>query len=105
MRRIYDPTQYKFLEPFYGMNTFITVMALCLGASQIFFVINFIKSLFARPAGYRESLASQYPGMGCAFSTTSRQFSHAPSGLSWALRMTVLQRSRRTGYRKAVVSK
>jgi cytochrome c oxidase subunit 1 len=31
------------------MNTFITVMALCLGASQIFFVINFIKSLFAGP--------------------------------------------------------
>jgi cytochrome c oxidase subunit I len=49
MRRIYDPTQYKFLEPFYGMNTFITVMALCLGASQIFFVINFIWSLFAGP--------------------------------------------------------
>src|SRR5919108_207807 len=49
MRRIYNPMDYKFLEPLYGMNTFITVMALCLGASQIFFVINFIWSLFAGP--------------------------------------------------------
>jgi cytochrome c oxidase subunit 1 len=57
MRRIYDPTQYEFLKPFYGMNTFITVAALCLGASQIFFVINFIWSLFAGP-GYRKSLAA-----------------------------------------------
>ncbi len=46
MRRIYNPLQYEFLEPFQGMNTFITVMALCLGASQIFFVINFVWSLF-----------------------------------------------------------
>src|SRR5919197_231463 len=49
MRRIYDPSQYKFLEPLLGMNTFITVMALCLGASQIFFVINFIWTLIAGP--------------------------------------------------------
>jgi cytochrome c oxidase subunit I len=49
MRRIYNPMDYKFLEPFYGMNTFITVAALCLGTSQIFFVINFIWSLFAGP--------------------------------------------------------
>jgi len=49
MRRIYDPSQYEFLKPLLGMNTFITVMALCLGASQIFFVINFIWSLFAGP--------------------------------------------------------
>src|SRR5215510_9896723 len=46
MRRIYDPTQYKFLEPLLGMNTFITVMAFCLGTAQIFFVYNFISSLF-----------------------------------------------------------
>jgi cytochrome c oxidase subunit 1 len=46
MRRIYNPTHYEFLEPFYGMNTFISVMALLLGASQIFFGINFVWSLF-----------------------------------------------------------
>jgi cytochrome c oxidase subunit 1 len=46
MRRIYNPTQYEFLAPLYGMNTFISVMALLLGASQIFFAINFIWSLF-----------------------------------------------------------
>jgi cytochrome c oxidase subunit I len=46
MRRIYNPTQYEFLAPLYGINTFISVMALILGASQIFFAINFIWSLF-----------------------------------------------------------
>jgi len=46
MRRIYNPQHYEFLEPFYGMNTFITVMALCLGLSQIFFLVNFIWSLY-----------------------------------------------------------
>ena len=45
MRRIYNPTQYEFLQPWQEMNTFITMMALCLGASQIFFAINFIGSL------------------------------------------------------------
>ena len=49
MRRIYDPSQYEFLKPLLGMNTFITVMAFCLGASQLFFLINFIWSLFAGP--------------------------------------------------------
>src|SRR5215467_13216281 len=49
MRRIYDPSQYKFLEPLYGINTFISVMAFCLGAVQIFFLINFIWSLFGGP--------------------------------------------------------
>jgi cytochrome c oxidase subunit 1 len=46
MRRIYNPQHYEFLEPFYGMNTFITVMALCLGLSQIFFLANFVWSLY-----------------------------------------------------------
>jgi len=46
MRRIYNPLHYEFLAPFQGMNTFITVSALLLGASQIFFVINFVWSLF-----------------------------------------------------------
>jgi cytochrome c oxidase subunit 1 len=49
MRRIYNPEHYDFLQPFLGMNTFISVMAFILGASQIFFVINFIWSLFAGP--------------------------------------------------------
>jgi cytochrome c oxidase subunit I len=47
MRRIYNPMHYDFLQPLQGTNTFISVMALCLGASQIFFAINFIWSLFA----------------------------------------------------------
>jgi cytochrome c oxidase subunit 1 len=46
MRRIYNPNQYEFLEHFGGMNEFITVSALLLGASQIFFLLNFVLSLF-----------------------------------------------------------
>lgn len=47
MRRIYNPTQYEFLQPMQHWNVFITVSALLLGASQLFFVINFFWSLFA----------------------------------------------------------
>ena len=46
MRRIYNPLQYEFLESMQGMNEFITISALLLGASQIFFAINFLWSLF-----------------------------------------------------------
>ncbi len=49
MRRIYNPMQYEFLHPIQHWNVFMTVSALCLGASQIPFVINFIYSLFAGP--------------------------------------------------------
>jgi cytochrome c oxidase subunit 1 len=47
MRRIYNPTQYEFLLPLQHWNVFITISALILGASQIFFLINFFWSLFA----------------------------------------------------------
>jgi cytochrome c oxidase subunit 1 len=47
MRRIYNPMQYEFLMPMQHWNVFITVSALLLGASQIFFLGNFIWSLFA----------------------------------------------------------
>jgi cytochrome c oxidase subunit 1 len=47
MRRIYNPTQYEFLQPLQDWNVFITVSALILGASQIFFLVNFFWSLFA----------------------------------------------------------
>ncbi|GIX48118.1 MAG: cytochrome-c oxidase [Candidatus Tectimicrobiota bacterium] len=46
MRRIYNPLHYEFLEPLQGINVFISVMALCLGASQLFFLANFLWSLF-----------------------------------------------------------
>jgi cytochrome c oxidase subunit 1 len=47
MRRIYNPTQYEFIMPMQDWNVFITVSALILGASQIFFLVNFFWSLFA----------------------------------------------------------
>jgi len=47
MRRIYDPYQYPFLKHLQGMNEFITVSALILGASQIIFFVNFFWSAFA----------------------------------------------------------
>jgi cytochrome c oxidase subunit 1 len=47
MRRIYDPTQYTFLQPLQPMNEFITISAIALGVVQIPFAINFFWSLFA----------------------------------------------------------
>jgi cytochrome c oxidase subunit 1 len=47
MRRIYNPTQYEFLQNLQSINVFITVTALILGLSQIPFVVNFFWSLFA----------------------------------------------------------
>ena len=46
MRRIYDPYQYPFLKHLQGINQFITVSALILGASQIIFFVNFFWSAF-----------------------------------------------------------
>ena len=50
MRRIYNPTQYEFLQPLQPINVFITVSAILLGLSQIpqdwfFFTV------LSRPAG------------------------------------------------------
>ena len=53
MRRIYNPTQYEFLQPLQPINVFITVSAILLGLSQIPFVINFFWSLFAGPRAER----------------------------------------------------
>jgi cytochrome c oxidase subunit 1 len=47
MRRIYNPTQYEFLKPIQHINVLITVGALCLGAAQLIFVVNFFWSLVA----------------------------------------------------------
>ncbi len=46
MRRIYDPSQYEFLQRFSGMNSFISISAFLLFASQIPFIVNFFWSLF-----------------------------------------------------------
>jgi len=53
MRRIYNPMQYEFLHPLQHWNVFMTICALCLGASQFPFVINFIYSLFWGPKAER----------------------------------------------------
>ena len=45
MRRIYNPTQYDFLQPLQGVNHFITISAFLLGLSQLPFIYNFIASL------------------------------------------------------------
>jgi cytochrome c oxidase subunit 1 len=47
MRRIYNPTQYEFLQPLQYINVIITIGALCLGASQLIFVVNFFWTLIA----------------------------------------------------------
>ena len=46
MRRIYDPSQYQFLQPLMPMNKFISVSAFLLGATQIIFVFNLVWSAF-----------------------------------------------------------
>jgi cytochrome c oxidase subunit 1 len=47
MRRIYDPTQYVFLQPQQPVNVFISVSAFILGAAQLIFLVNFFVSIFA----------------------------------------------------------
>ncbi len=46
MRRIYNPTQYEFLEPMQWWNVFITRGVLIMGAFQLVFAINLFYSLY-----------------------------------------------------------
>jgi cytochrome c oxidase subunit 1 len=46
MRRIYDFTQYDFLQPLQPMNQFITLFAFALITTQLLFVFNFFWSIF-----------------------------------------------------------
>jgi cytochrome c oxidase subunit 1 len=46
MRRIYDPTQYEFLQPYQPMNRFITLSAILLFVAQLPFIANFFWSMF-----------------------------------------------------------
>jgi cytochrome c oxidase subunit 1 len=46
MRRIYDPTQYTFLQNQQPVNVFITIAAFILGAAQLIFLFNFVWSIF-----------------------------------------------------------
>src|SRR5215831_14595919 len=47
MRRIYDPTQYMFLQSQQPVNVFISYSAFVLGAAQLIFLANFFVSIFA----------------------------------------------------------
>lgn len=46
MRRIYNPTQYEFLQHLQPIAVFMSVCAFILGAVQILFIWNFVASLF-----------------------------------------------------------
>ncbi len=48
-RRIYNPFVYEYLQKLIPLNMFITISALTMGAAQIFFVINFIYSIWKGP--------------------------------------------------------
>lgn len=48
-RRIYNPFVYDFLQNLRPLNMFITISALMMGAGQLFFVYNFIHSIFKGP--------------------------------------------------------
>jgi cytochrome c oxidase subunit I len=47
MRRIYNPTQYEFLQPLQPIAVFMSVCAFILGVVQILFIWNFVASLFS----------------------------------------------------------
>ena len=49
MRRIYDPTQYEYLQPLQPINAFISLAAFVLIAVQVLFAINFFWSMFRGP--------------------------------------------------------
>ena len=49
MRRIYDPNTYEFLRPLQPLNTFISISAFLLFASQLPFVWNLFHSMFRGP--------------------------------------------------------
>ena len=49
----------------------LLVSALILGASQIFFLYNFLESVCRKESG-KNSVASQYSGMDCSFTTATR---------------------------------
>jgi cytochrome c oxidase subunit 1 len=46
MRRISSVMEYEWLKPFQGWNRMITVSAICLGFSQIVFIVNFFWSMY-----------------------------------------------------------
>jgi cytochrome c oxidase subunit 1 len=48
-RRIYNPFVYEFLQNLIPLNTFITISALTMGTGQLFFVYNFVHSIFKGP--------------------------------------------------------
>ena len=47
MRRIYDPTNYVFLQPQQVLNVFISISAFFLAAAQLVFLANFFVSIWA----------------------------------------------------------
>ncbi|HKQ68031.1 MAG TPA: cbb3-type cytochrome c oxidase subunit I [Polyangiaceae bacterium] len=46
-RRLYDPFQYETLQHLRGLNRLTSFFGFCLATSQVFFVINFFRSVFA----------------------------------------------------------
>jgi cytochrome c oxidase subunit 1 len=46
-RRVYNPSEYEYLQHLEPLSRFITTAALILGAVQLLFVFNFFKSYFA----------------------------------------------------------
>jgi cytochrome c oxidase subunit 1 len=52
-RRYMDPTEFDFLKPLQGLNTFMSVCAILLGLTQFIFLANFFYSLFRGPKAER----------------------------------------------------
>src|SRR5688572_12464144 len=46
-RRLYDPYQYTFIKHLLPLNQYTSYFAFLLGAGQVFFVVNWFRSIFA----------------------------------------------------------
>lgn len=79
MRRIYNPTQYEFLQPLQHWNVFITVSALLLGASQIFFLWNFVWSLIAGKKAEKNPWQANTLEWTVNYPTPHGNFEHTPT--------------------------
>lgn len=79
MRRIYNPMQYEFLQPMQHWNVFITVSALLLGASQIFFLWNFVWSLIAGKKAEKNPWQANTLEWTVPYPTPHGNFEHTPT--------------------------
>ena len=95
MRRIYDPTQYEFLQAICSrVNRLITISAFMLFAAQMIFLVNFIVQLVQGREGGTESVARQRSRVGDAIATSARELPGHAACLPGPVRVQLAARQR-----------